>query len=127
MVSFSVWHGLITLLVLFLYLGLPALAIAKENSEIRRNRKDFFLRIAAGVGVLLFFGTISVLLGGDEETNKGPAFLFYCVIAYPHSPLITSSGTRPAKLENGSAWALVKMMMGLSLRLRNARCGSLIR
>lgn len=81
--TFSIWHWVVFFVVVFLMFGLPALAIAKESSELLTSRREFLLWIAAALGVPLIIGTAVVLLGGDEKTANGIGMLFVFLIIYP--------------------------------------------
>jgi uncharacterized membrane protein YhaH (DUF805 family) len=71
------------LIVLLLISGLSVLDVAKENTKLRRSRREFLLRIVAGISFFLAIGIISFLLGYDEVTTNGVATLFWFVIVCP--------------------------------------------
>ena len=80
--TFSIWHWLIVLLVLLFIFGLPTLAVAKENSNLRTNRREFLLWIVAYIGIPFVIGFIGALLD-EADISQLIGVIFGLAIIYP--------------------------------------------
>ena len=80
--TFSIWHWLIVLLILLFMIGLPALAVAKEDTELLTSRREFLLWITAYIGVPMIIGLVGGLLG-DDGISQLIGLVFVFAVIYP--------------------------------------------
>ncbi|MFD2205417.1 DUF805 domain-containing protein [Kiloniella antarctica] len=80
--TFSIFHWLIVLVVLFIIFGLPLLAVIFEKSEKRITRLVFLYWIIAYFGGAFFIETLGDLTGFTEIAD--PAIgIFILAMSYP--------------------------------------------
>ncbi|MBT4934723.1 MAG: DUF805 domain-containing protein [Rhodospirillaceae bacterium] len=84
MVSFSIWHLIIVLLLVGGMFGIPVLAIRKENTDIRLKRLQFLYWIIGGYLIIpAIFGYVMGTMQVETDTINAIGFLYGIAVAYP--------------------------------------------